>query len=173
MTCGCGPLHAVFPFMGYHAATDSLVSWAGWGGVKMARGLGAQHKPRLQHSHGTPEAVSHRHSCPQSTKQHHLHLAYVSLCITYAVWLCCAQVGNFRVEPPGLFRGRGEHPKMGKFKKRIYPTDITINIGLSPVTVCKSRQQCSAVASDTAEPGNYSPFSLCTTTCVAVTRFDP
>lgn len=39
------------------------------------------------------------------------------------------QVGNFRVEPPGLFRGRGEHPKMGKIKKRIYPRDITINIG--------------------------------------------
>lgn len=39
------------------------------------------------------------------------------------------QVGNFRVEPPGLFRGRGEHPKMGKIKKRIYPRDVTINIG--------------------------------------------
>lgn len=38
-------------------------------------------------------------------------------------------MGNFRVEPPGLFRGRGEHPKMGKFKKRIFPRDITINIG--------------------------------------------
>ncbi|WOH10328.1 hypothetical protein DCAR_0729795 [Daucus carota subsp. sativus] len=39
------------------------------------------------------------------------------------------KVGNFRVEPPGLFRGRGEHPKMGKLKKRIFPNDITINIG--------------------------------------------
>lgn len=39
------------------------------------------------------------------------------------------QVGNFRVEPPGLFRGRGEHPKMGKIKRRIYPKDVTINIG--------------------------------------------
>jgi len=39
------------------------------------------------------------------------------------------QVGNFRVEPPGLFRGRGEHPKMGKVKKRVYPRDIVINIG--------------------------------------------
>ncbi len=28
-----------------------------------------------------------------------------------------------------MFRGRGEHPKMGKLKKRIYPKDITINIG--------------------------------------------
>jgi DNA topoisomerase-1 len=40
-----------------------------------------------------------------------------------------AQVGNFRVEPPSLFRGRGEHPKMGKIKQRVYPRDITINIG--------------------------------------------
>lgn len=39
------------------------------------------------------------------------------------------QVGNFRVEPPGLFRGRGDHPKMGQYKRRIYPRDITINIG--------------------------------------------
>ncbi|KAG9347801.1 hypothetical protein JZ751_003816 [Albula glossodonta] len=37
------------------------------------------------------------------------------------------RIGNFRVEPPGLFRGRGEHPKMGKLKKRVLPEDITIN----------------------------------------------
>ncbi|KAI3948898.1 hypothetical protein MKX01_022312 [Papaver californicum] len=39
------------------------------------------------------------------------------------------QVGNFRIEPPGMFCGRGDHPKVGKLKKRIYPKDITINIG--------------------------------------------
>ncbi|KAK5141684.1 hypothetical protein LTR04_002507, partial [Oleoguttula sp. CCFEE 6159] len=39
------------------------------------------------------------------------------------------KVGNFRVEPPGLFRGRGEHPKTGKVKKRVSPEQITINIG--------------------------------------------
>ncbi|CAG8976553.1 hypothetical protein HYALB_00010195 [Hymenoscyphus albidus] len=39
------------------------------------------------------------------------------------------QVGNFRVEPPGLFRGRGEHPKTGKVKQRVLPEQITINIG--------------------------------------------
>lgn len=38
-------------------------------------------------------------------------------------------VGNFRVEPPGLFRGRGAHPKTGKLKKRVYPEDITLNLG--------------------------------------------
>mmetsp|Transcript_29159 Transcript_29159/g.76513 ORF Transcript_29159/g.76513 Transcript_29159/m.76513 type:complete len:553 (+) Transcript_29159:844-2502(+) len=35
--------------------------------------------------------------------------------------------GNFRVEPAGLFRGRGEHPKMGQVKGVIQPEDITIN----------------------------------------------
>ncbi|QIW95429.1 hypothetical protein AMS68_000947 [Peltaster fructicola] len=39
------------------------------------------------------------------------------------------KVGNFRVEPPGLFRGRGEHPKTGRFKTRVKPEQITINIG--------------------------------------------
>ena len=38
-------------------------------------------------------------------------------------------VGNFRVEPPGLFLGRGAHPKAGKIKNRIQPEDIIINIG--------------------------------------------
>ncbi|KAJ4394203.1 DNA topoisomerase 1 [Gnomoniopsis smithogilvyi] len=39
------------------------------------------------------------------------------------------KVGNFRVEPPSLFRGRGEHPKTGKIKKRVMPEQVTINIG--------------------------------------------
>ncbi|OJT15298.1 DNA topoisomerase 1 [Trametes pubescens] len=44
------------------------------------------------------------------------------------------KVGNFRIEPPGLFRGRGDHPKKGALKHRLRPEDITINIGKdSPV----------------------------------------
>lgn len=39
------------------------------------------------------------------------------------------RVGNFKIEPPGLFRGRGDHPKQGKFKKRTMPEDVIINIG--------------------------------------------
>ena len=62
------------------------------------------------------------------------------------------KVGNFRVEPPSLFRGRGEHPKKGALKVgslfmyfntisqcantistgrqlRVRPEDVTINIG--------------------------------------------
>jgi DNA topoisomerase-1 len=46
------------------------------------------------------------------------------------------KVGNFRVEPPGLFRGRGEHPKKGTFKYRLNPEDIVVNIAESaPVPV--------------------------------------
>jgi DNA topoisomerase-1 len=43
------------------------------------------------------------------------------------------KIGNFRLEPPGLFRGRGEHPKMGKVKRRIEAEDIIINIGKKAV----------------------------------------
>ncbi|XP_063802040.1 DNA topoisomerase I, mitochondrial-like isoform X2 [Pseudophryne corroboree] len=37
------------------------------------------------------------------------------------------RIGNFKVEPPGLFRGRGDHPKQGMLKKRILPGDVIIN----------------------------------------------
>ncbi|CAH4014538.1 DNA topoisomerase I, mitochondrial isoform X1 [Pieris brassicae] len=37
------------------------------------------------------------------------------------------KIGNFRIEPPGLFRGRGEHPKMGMLKRRVIPEDVSIN----------------------------------------------
>lgn len=38
------------------------------------------------------------------------------------------QVGNYKIEPPGIFLGRGTHPKIGKIKKRIMPEDITLNL---------------------------------------------
>ncbi|KAL2808126.1 hypothetical protein BJX63DRAFT_410103 [Aspergillus granulosus] len=48
----------------------------------------------------------------------------------YCMWDGRKQkVGNFRVEPPSLFRGRGEHPKTGRVKLRVQPEQITINIG--------------------------------------------
>ena len=47
------------------------------------------------------------------------------------------KVGNFRVEPPGLFRGRGKHPKTGRLKLRVQPEDIIINIGVGvPIPPC-------------------------------------
>ncbi|RKP33508.1 hypothetical protein BJ085DRAFT_43334 [Dimargaris cristalligena] len=38
-------------------------------------------------------------------------------------------LGNYNIEPPGLFRGRGDHPRTGCYKRRVRPEDITINIG--------------------------------------------
>ena len=38
-------------------------------------------------------------------------------------------IDNFLVEPPTIFMGRGNHPKTGSIKKRIYPEDIVLNIG--------------------------------------------
>lgn len=38
------------------------------------------------------------------------------------------QVGNYKIEPPGIFLGRGTHPKLGRIKKRVMPSDVTINL---------------------------------------------
>ncbi len=38
-------------------------------------------------------------------------------------------VGNYRMEPSGIFIGRGCHPKIGKIKPRTEPEDVIINIG--------------------------------------------
>ncbi len=43
------------------------------------------------------------------------------------------KIGNFRIEPPGLFRGRGEHPKQGKLKRRVMPEDVIINCSADSV----------------------------------------
>jgi DNA topoisomerase-1 len=38
-------------------------------------------------------------------------------------------IANWLVEPPGLFMGRGQHPMRGRWKPRIRPQDITLNLG--------------------------------------------
>lgn len=38
------------------------------------------------------------------------------------------KLGAIGLEPPQLFRGRGEHPKQGLLKKRTFPESCTINI---------------------------------------------
>jgi DNA topoisomerase-1 len=37
-------------------------------------------------------------------------------------------VGNFKMEPPGIFIGRGCHPKLGMIKTRIEPKDVILNL---------------------------------------------
>lgn len=43
------------------------------------------------------------------------------------------KVANYNIEPPGVFRGRGEHPHAGRVKSRIVPEYVTINIGYDDV----------------------------------------
>lgn len=37
-------------------------------------------------------------------------------------------MGNYNMEPPGLFRGRGEHPKTGVLKTRTFPEAVSLNL---------------------------------------------
>ena len=39
------------------------------------------------------------------------------------------EVGNYMAEPPGIFIGRGEHPLRGRWKPRVTPKDVTLNLG--------------------------------------------
>lgn len=38
------------------------------------------------------------------------------------------RVGNYNMEPPAAFKGRGEHPKMGKLKQRVSPEQVSLNL---------------------------------------------
>ncbi|MDQ3872182.1 MAG: DNA topoisomerase I [Thermoproteota archaeon] len=38
-------------------------------------------------------------------------------------------IANWLVEPPGLFMGRGQHPMRGRWKPRVSPQDVTLNLG--------------------------------------------
>ena len=50
------------------------------------------------------------------------------------------KMDHFSVEPPGIFRGRGEQPLTGSIKHRLYAEDITLNIGLNePVPECTQK----------------------------------
>lgn len=47
------------------------------------------------------------------------------------------RMGGYVIEPPTLFRGRGEHPKNGFLKPRTYPEDVTLNLSHdAPVPKC-------------------------------------
>ena len=53
------------------------------------------------------------------------------------------KIGGYLIEPPTLFKGRGEHPKAGIMKARILPEDISINIAQSaPVPKCDVPGHC-------------------------------
>src|SRR2546428_12087547 len=39
------------------------------------------------------------------------------------------EIANWMVEPPSLFMGRGSHPMRGRWKPRITPGDVVLNLG--------------------------------------------
>jgi DNA topoisomerase-1 len=46
-------------------------------------------------------------------------------------------LGNYNIEPPGLFRGRGEHPKTGCVKARTLAESISLNLSEdAPIPKC-------------------------------------
>ncbi|XP_042555919.1 DNA topoisomerase I, mitochondrial isoform X2 [Dipodomys spectabilis] len=59
------------------------------------------------------------------------------------------KIGNFKMEPPGLFCGRGEHPKMGMVKRRVLPEDVVINCSRDAVPGPPVGHQWREVCSDT------------------------
>lgn len=57
------------------------------------------------------------------------------------------KVGNFRVEPPGLFKGRGDHPKKGKLKVR----NVPLAVGLAVLTPSRSYEYVQKISLSTSE----------------------
>jgi len=60
----------------------------------------------------------------QKQKQEELEEPY-KYCIIDGVQ---QKIGNFKIEPPGIFIGRGTHPKLGRIKKRIKPENVVLNL---------------------------------------------
>jgi len=47
-------------------------------------------------------------------------------------------LGNYMIQPPGVYLGHGKHPLRGNIKKRMKPSDITLNVSLNRVPQCIS-----------------------------------
>lgn len=47
------------------------------------------------------------------------------------------ELGNYSIEPAGIFMGRGEHPLRGRWKPRVHAEDVTLNLSSeSPTPPC-------------------------------------
>ena len=59
------------------------------------------------------------------------------------------KVGNYKIEPPGIFIGRGKNPNLGKIKKRITQSDVIINIGKNePIPLLKTGEKWKKIIHD-------------------------
>ena len=56
---------------------------------------------------------------------------------------CLEKLNTYRIEPPGLFKGRGDHPKAGTLKQRTMPEDIQLNCSKDAlVPICPLPGRC-------------------------------
>lgn len=50
------------------------------------------------------------------------------------------KISAIQIEPPTLFKGRGENPKAGLLKARVQPEDVTLNMAAdAPIPKCPMR----------------------------------
>jgi DNA topoisomerase-1 len=49
------------------------------------------------------------------------------------------EVANYMVEPPSIFMGRGKHPFRGRWKPRVYPHNVTLNLSKKSETPVLSK----------------------------------
>lgn len=96
--------------------------WKDWKKI-----LGNDHK--IQSLDNTDFSLIHAYLVEQKSKKKEDKKVDVEMYKTAVVNGIEQPVGNFRIEPPGIFMGRGCNPNLGKIKKRVYPEDVTINIG--------------------------------------------
>lgn len=50
-------------------------------------------------------------------------------------------LGNYMIQPPGLYIGHGTHPLRGRIKGRVRPEEVTLNISRNQVPICRNRGQ--------------------------------
>lgn len=78
------------------------------------------------------------------------------------------KVSNYVVEPPGIFRGRGDHPHAGCLKSRVVPENVILNLGqMNPIPKCpipghawkqvKENQEATWLANFRDERSSFAP----------------
>lgn len=61
------------------------------------------------------------------------------------------KIANFRIEPPGLFQGRGDHPLRGSVRRRVSYADITVNCAEGKAPKLPDGQNCKSVVHDNSK----------------------
>ncbi|KAL7669458.1 hypothetical protein ACOME3_010113 [Neoechinorhynchus agilis] len=83
------------------------------------------------HEHILKEAELRKNRTKEEKKKDEIASQEIRQRYGFCLWDGHRQpIQNFKIEPPGIFQGRGDHPKRGSIKRRIMPEDVTINCDL-------------------------------------------